>query len=176
MNKVFITTAIDYINSKPHLGHAYEKISADVAARYQKLLGREPFLIFGVFYIGYYLVILMAEISAIPESYYEAASIDGASAMQQDLFITLPWIRGAILTCLTLSTIYGLRQFEQVWLMTNGGPANSTSVIVLYLYNKFQDFNFGLANTAVVVLIGSGFGIIMLLRKVFASKDTRITA
>ncbi len=47
MNKVLITTAIDYINSRPHLGHAYEKVGADVAARYQKLLGKEPFLLIG---------------------------------------------------------------------------------------------------------------------------------
>ena len=47
MSKVYITTAIDYTNAKPHLGHAYEKVGADVAARYQEILGNEPYLLIG---------------------------------------------------------------------------------------------------------------------------------
>ncbi len=128
-------------------------------------------LIYGVFYIGYYLIIILAEISAIPESYYEAASIDGANGFKRDWYITLPLIRGAVLTCATLAVIYGLRQFEQVLLMTNGGPANSTAVVVLYLYNKLQDFQYGLANTAVVVLMGLGFLLILLLRKLLGGHE-----
>lgn len=124
-------------------------------------------LIHGVFYIGYYLIIILAEIATIPESYYEAASLDGAGGFAKDWFITLPLIKGSVLTCLTLAQIYGLRQFEQVLMMTNGGPANSTAVIVLYLYNKLQDFSYGLADTAAVILIGTGALIMLGVRQLF---------
>jgi raffinose/stachyose/melibiose transport system permease protein len=123
-------------------------------------------IIYWLFYIGYFMVIVMADISSIPESYYEAAEIDGASAFRQDLHITLPLIKGSIITCLTLALIYGLRQFENVYLMTNGGPDNNTSVMVLYLFKEFGNMNYGLANAAGVVLILIGSMVIVTVRKV----------
>lgn len=124
-------------------------------------------IIYWLFYIGYFMVIIMADISSIPESYYEAAEIDGASTFKQDLYITLPLIKGSITTCLTLALIYGLRQFENVYLMTNGGPDNNTSVMVLYIFKEFGNMNYGLANAAGVVLILVGSIVIITVRKVF---------
>lgn len=124
-------------------------------------------IIYWLFYIGYFMVIIMADISSIPESYYEAAEIDGASTFKQDLYITLPLIKGSITTCLTLALIYGLRQFENVYLMTNGGPDNNTSVMVLYIFKEFGNMNYGLANAAGVVLILVGSIVIVTVRKVF---------
>jgi raffinose/stachyose/melibiose transport system permease protein len=124
-------------------------------------------IIYWLFYIGYFMVIVMADISSIPESYYEAAEIDGASTLKQDLHITLPLIKGSISTCLTLALIYGLRQFENVYLMTNGGPDNNTSVMVLYLFKEFGNMNYGLANAAGIVLILVGSVVIISVRKLF---------
>lgn len=129
-------------------------------------------LIYWVFYIGYYMVIILSEITSIDESYYEAASIDGASSIQQDIHITFPLIvHNSLLTCVTLVAAMGLRQFEQVYMMTNGGPANSTSVMVLYLYKRMQDLKYGLANATGIVLILMGALVITLLRQLFKDRD-----
>lgn len=120
-----------------------------------------------LFYIGYYMVIILAEITSIPESYYEAASIDGANRFMQDVYITIPLIKGAIGTCTTLAMVYGLRQFEQVYLMTNGGPDNKTSVIVLYLFKGLQNFDYGLANASGVVLIIIGTLVIIGVKALY---------
>lgn len=124
-------------------------------------------VIYWLFYIGYYMVIILAEISSIPETYYEAAEIDGASKFKQDLHITLPLIKGSIATCTTLAMVYGLRQFEQIYLMTNGGPDNHTSVMVLYLYKALQNFDYGLANASGVVLILIGTIVIVGVKKLY---------
>lgn len=124
-------------------------------------------VIYWLFYIGYYMVIILAEISSIPETYYEAAEIDGASRLKQDIHITLPLIKGSIATCTTLAMVYGLRQFEQVYLMTNGGPDNHTSVMVLYLFKGLQNFEYGLANASGVVLILIGTLVIVGVKKLF---------
>ncbi len=124
-------------------------------------------IIYWLFYIGYFMIIILAEISSIPETYYEAASIDGASKLKQDLFITIPLCKGSISTCMTLAMVYGLRQFEQVYMLTNGGPANKTSVMVLYLYKQIQNYRYGMANASGVVLIIIGALVIITIKKLF---------
>lgn len=129
-------------------------------------------LLYWVFYIGYYMVIMLSEITSIDETYYEAAAIDGANAIQQDLHITFPLIvHNSLLTCVTLAAVMGLRQFEQVYMMTNGGPANSTSVMVLFLYKRMQDYKYGQANATGVTLILMGMFVITLLRLIFKERE-----
>lgn len=127
-------------------------------------------VIYGLFYVGYYMVIIMSGITSIDESYYEAAKIDGASKWQMDLHITIPLIKYSLLTCVTLAAVFGLRTFEQVYLLTNGGPANKTSVLVLYIYNMMKNNDYGLANAASVMLIITGAIVIVLIRKLFSLK------
>ena len=125
-------------------------------------------LIYWVFYIGYYMVIMMADITTIDDTYYEAATIDGATELQQAIHITIPLIKNSsLLTCVTLASVMGLRQFEQVYMLTNGGPANRTSTIVLYLYKKLQDSNYGMAAASAVILIIIGALFIVCIRKLF---------
>ena len=124
-------------------------------------------LIYGLFYIGYYMVILMAGISSVDETYYEAARIDGANVFQMDFHITIPLIRYSIMTAVTLAAVFGLRTFEQIYLLTNGGPANRTSVLVLYLYNQMRDNNYGGANATSVMLILTGAFVIVMIRTLF---------
>ena len=125
-------------------------------------------LIYWVFYIGYYMVIMMADITTIDDTYYEAATIAGATDLQQAIHITIPLIKNSsLLTCVTLASVMGLRQFEQVYMLTNGGPANRTSTIVLYLYKKLQDSNYGMAAASAVILIIIGALFIVCIRKLF---------
>ena len=128
-------------------------------------------LIYWVFYVGYYMVIMMADITTIDESYYEAATIDGATDFQQAIHITIPLIRRtSLLTCVTLASVMGLRQFEQVYMLTNGQPANTTSTIVLYMYKKLQDTNYGMASASAVILIIVGVIFIVCIRKIFEGR------
>lgn len=130
-------------------------------------------LIYGLLYVGYYMVIMMAGITNIDESYYEAAKIDGANRFQMDIHITIPMIRYSIVTCVTLAAVFGLRTFEQVYLLTNGGPANRTSVVVLYLYNQMRDNNYGGANASSVMLVLTGACVIVLIRKLLSEKKEK---
>lgn len=125
-------------------------------------------LVYSLFYIGYHMVILMAGITDVDECYYEAATIDGANHIQIDLMITIPLIRSSLITSMTLAAIFGLRTFEQVWLLTNGGPANRTSVLVLYLYSQMQNNDYGTANASSMMLILTGALVIALIRGLFS--------
>ena len=132
-------------------------------------------LIYWVFYVGYYMVIMMADITTIDESYYEAATIDGATDFQQAIHITIPLIRRtSLLTCVTLASVMGLRQFEQVYMLTNGQPANTTSTIVLYMYKKLQDSNYGMASASAVILIIVGVIFIVCIRALFEGRGETV--
>jgi len=128
-------------------------------------------LVYGLFYIGYYMVIMMAGITDIDETYYEASRVDGANAIQTAIYITVPLIRYSIVTCVTLAAVFGLRTFEQVYLLTNGGPANRTSLVVLYLYNQMKNNNYGGANASSAVLIVVGACVIVSIRKLFTKNE-----
>ena len=130
-------------------------------------------VIYGLFYIGYYMVIMMADITNIDETFYEAARIDGANRFQMDIHITIPLIRGSILTCITLAMIFGLRTFEQVYLLTNGGPANRTSTLVLYLYDQININRYGTSNASSVMLILTGAVTIIVIRNLFVRATRR---
>src|SRR6056297_881716 len=69
-------------------------------------------------YVGYFMVIILAGAMGIPKSLYEAAEIDGADVWQQEIYITLPAIRGILITAGTLAVAFALRQFETTFLMT----------------------------------------------------------
>lgn len=124
-----------------------------------------------VLYIGYFMVIIFAATTTIPKSFYEAAEIDGCSTLQQELHITIPMIRGILITTMTLAMAYGMRHFEATFLMTNGGPAHSTSVMGLILYNKMFALRYGEANATGTILILMGTVLIVLIRKVLSRGD-----
>jgi len=125
-------------------------------------------LIYWVFYVGYYMVIVMGDLSGIGEEFYEAAEIDGAGKIRQAIHISIPLAKNGIATCVTLAAVLSLRQFEQVFLLTNGGPANRTSTMVLYLYKQLQDLRYGPANASSVMLILLGIAVIMSIRWLFS--------
>ncbi len=124
-----------------------------------------------VLYIGYFMIILLAATMSIPESFYEAAQLDGANVFQQDWYITLPMIKSIMVVCMTLAISYGLRHFEATFLMTNGGPANSTMVMGLHLYRRTSSLDYGQANAVGTTLILVGGTIIVVIRRLFSRRD-----
>lgn len=85
---------------------------------------------------GYHMIILLAGLQSIPDTFYEAADIDGASSWQKFRYITWPNIIPAMLFVLITNTIFTFQAFGQIYTMTGGGPSKSTSVIVYYLYQR----------------------------------------
>ncbi len=80
--------------------------------------------------LGFVMIILLAGLQAIPDEYYEAASVDGAGRWIRFRHITMPLLTPSIFFVLVISLINNLQVFDQVWVMTGGGPAGATSVVV----------------------------------------------
>lgn len=122
-------------------------------------------------YVGYFMVIILAGAMSIPKSLYEAAEIDGANIWQQEIHITLPALRGVLITAGTLAVAFALRQFETTFLMTAGGPANRTPVMGLYMYRQMAGFHYGRAAATGVMLIILGVIVITGLQRIFGKTD-----
>jgi raffinose/stachyose/melibiose transport system permease protein len=123
-----------------------------------------------VVYIGFGMVLFLTQISTIPKEYYEAAELDGASTFRQDWSITIPLIRRAIALQLIFVVGYALRSFEYPFIMTGGGPADSSTTLSLYIYRQMITANqYGLAMAAgvVTILIGVVFtaAVFLVLRR-----------
>ncbi|HKV46145.1 MAG TPA: sugar ABC transporter permease [bacterium] len=103
--------------------------------------------------VGYYMVIYLVGLEAIPPGYTEAAAIDGASPLEQLRRVTLPLLRPSILLASTLSAISALRVFEEVYVMTGGGPVYSTYTMFYYMFDQaFGALHLGYAAALGVVL------------------------
>lgn len=103
---------------------------------------------------GYNMIIMLAGLQGISDTLYEAAEIDGASKFQQFLHITVPQMKPIILFSMLMSTIGTINLFSEPFILTKGGPSNSTISLGLYLYNQgFMNLNFGYASAISVVLL-----------------------
>lgn len=91
--------------------------------------------------VGLYVILFMGGLQSIPSELYEAAELEGANSMQRFFHITLPMLNPTVVTVVVLSVIGGFSLFIEPYVMTGGGPMNSTLSAVLYIYN--QAFNFG---------------------------------
>jgi ABC-type sugar transport system permease subunit len=121
-------------------------------------------------HLPFTFVILYAARLAIPKDLYEAARIDGASTYAAFRRVTIPLLGPAIAVALLFRYIFAFRIFSEVWLMTQGGPARSTEVVAVYLYQEAFRFNaFGTAAaTAWIMVVASlilAAGYVVLLRK-----------
>jgi ABC-type sugar transport system permease subunit len=102
---------------------------------------------------GYYAVIYLAGLQAVPAELKEAARIDGAGAWGVFRHAVLPALRPVLLFCVVVSTISGLEMFDEVMVLTQGGPADSTLTVAVYLYQQgFQFLQLGHAAAASYVL------------------------
>jgi multiple sugar transport system permease protein len=105
-------------------------------------------------FIGFQVIVLLVGLQSIPTEYYEAAKVDGASTLQRLRYITLPSLKPTLALLTVLSVTGSLLAFDQFYVLTHGGPDNSTVTVVLALYNKaFQSFRLGDAAAEAVVLL-----------------------
>ncbi len=110
--------------------------------------------------IGYNMVILLSGFSGINQNLYEASKIDGANQIQTFFRITLPLLSPTIFFVMVITTISSFQVFDLIYLMTRGGPMDSTNVLVYWIYkNAFEFFNIGEASAGAYIL----FLIILLL-------------
>jgi multiple sugar transport system permease protein len=109
------------------------------------------------FLMGFYMLIFLGGLQDIPRDYYEAAMLDGASAWKAFWFITLPLLKPTSFFVLLVSTVMaaaGGQVFDLIWVMTKGGPANSTSALIVYIYKQAFQFNaFGYASAMASLLV-----------------------
>jgi multiple sugar transport system permease protein len=90
---------------------------------------------------------------AIPREYYEASDVEGANALQKLIHITFPLLKPTTLYLTVIYTIAGFQIFERVYIMTGGGPINSTMTIVQLIFQTaFSDFNYGRASAQALIL------------------------
>lgn len=102
---------------------------------------------------GYYMVIFLAGLEAIPRDLYDAARLEGATARDQLIHITLPLLRPTLLFVLVVNTIRSLQIFAEVFVMTRGGPLHRTTTVVYYLYEQaFYRFDLGYASALAYLL------------------------
>ncbi len=103
---------------------------------------------------SFVVLMLLAGLQSLPEEPFEAAKIDGASAVQTFFYLTLPLLRQTILVALLWRLIDTFRIFDVVYLLTAGGPARATETVSIYIYRYgFQSFNLGYASAASYVMI-----------------------
>lgn len=102
---------------------------------------------------GYNMIIFLSALKDVPSEYYEAAKIDGANAVQRFFKITLPSIKGTTIFVLVTSLIASFQAFDQIRVMTSGGPGKTTEVTVYYIFQlAFEQYRFGYASTIAVSL------------------------
>ena len=116
--------------------------------------------------IGYYMMIYLAALMGVPKDLYEAAEIDGANEIHKHLTVTIPYIMPTIALVTTISSISALKVFVEIFVMTKGGPVNSTQTIVYYIYERaFENLDLGIASASAVILLIPvlGFSVLNLL-------------
>ena len=114
---------------------------------------------------GYHMVIFLAGLQSIPESLYEAATIDGVNTFQRFRYITWPLLVPTTVFVLITNTIFTFQVFGPIYVMTGGGPARSTSVIVYYLYQRafeFQEMGYASAVAWIIFIILIGLTLFQL--------------
>ncbi len=104
--------------------------------------------------IGYYMMIYLAALMSVPKELYEACEIDGAGFLRKHLTVTVPHIMPTIALVTTISAISAMKVFAEIYVMTKGGPLNSSKTIVYYIYERaFENLDLGFASAMAVVLL-----------------------
>lgn len=118
--------------------------------------------------IPFNMMLLITGLTTIPEDIYESSKLDGANKFQTLFMITIPMIRPAIMSVLTLGFVYTFKVFDLVWVMTKGGPINATELVSTYAYKlSFEQFEFSkgaaAANILFLILFAVGIFYIKLI-------------
>ncbi|EET60030.1 ABC transporter, permease protein [Marvinbryantia formatexigens DSM 14469] len=120
--------------------------------------------------IPFNMMLLITGLTTIPAEVYESCSLDGANKLQTLFRITIPMIKPAIMSVLTLGFVYTFKVFDLVWVMTKGGPVNSTELVSTYAYRlSFEEFQFSkgaaAANILFLILLVVGIFYIKLINE-----------
>lgn len=110
-------------------------------------------------WIGYYMVILLSAISSIDQEIFEVAELDGANAIQRAVYIVFPLVKNTILVCITLCIAGNMKAFDNIYVMTSGGPGTASMVMAMYGYQV----SFGQQNMGYGSAISVGIFVLSLL-------------
>ena len=140
----------------------------------------DPNIVWGSIYavdawrgIGYVMTIFLAGINAIPRSYYEAAQIDGASFWQRLVHITLPMLSGAITINLVFGITYGLKVFDIVYVLTNGGPGRATEVMTTYAYQLYAQGKYAMSTAMNTILLLLTLAVGVFIVRMMAKREVQ---
>ncbi|MBT2727221.1 sugar ABC transporter permease [Bacillus sp. ISL-75] len=123
-------------------------------------------------YAGFYILIYYAALKNIPDSLEEAAKIDGATPLQIALKIKIPLIMNVIKVTIVLAVVGSLKYFDLIYVMTDGGPNNSSEVMASYMYHKaFKGFDFGYGSAIGFFLLIICLVVTYIIRKVTTQND-----
>lgn len=121
--------------------------------------------------IGYYMMIYLAALMSVPQELYEACDIDGAGFLKKHLTVTIPHIMPSIALVTTISAISAMKVFAEIYVMTKGGPLNSSKTIVYYIYERaFENLDLGYASAMAVILLIIVLGL-SLVNVIFFEKN-----
>lgn len=113
--------------------------------------------------LGYYMMLYLAGLQNIPQDLYEAARVDGASRWRLIVHITLPLLRPYVLFCTLISLMSAIRVFDEVYVLTKGGPGTATLTSSLYIFQKgMEQFNFGYAS-ALGLIVGAMIAVLSII-------------
>lgn len=119
--------------------------------------------------VGYIMVILIAGIESIPGEYFEAAAIDGASGWKSFRHITLPLLTPVLTVTTVLNLLYGLKVFDIVFVLTNGGPGRATDTVYTVIFDEFSKGRWGVATALssllFLAMIGLGYLVIRVMHQ-----------
>lgn len=120
------------------------------------------------------MAIFLAGLQGISKDYYEAARIDGATKLQQFKNITFPLLAPAFTVVVTMNTIGGFKVFEQVYVMTGGGPGNATQVLGTYIYREFSKGTLGRSTAMGLILFIMISVIAVILNKFLRKREVEM--
>jgi len=117
--------------------------------------------------VGYIMVIMLAGLQVIPSEYYEAAQLDGASPWDEFWQITLPLLLPTLMVTTVLNLLYGLKVFDIVWVLTNGGPGYATETVYTVVFKEFSKGRYGvstaLSSLLFVIMLICGYWLIHMM-------------
>jgi raffinose/stachyose/melibiose transport system permease protein len=123
-------------------------------------------------FVGLYFIIFLAALQNVPGEVLEAAEIDGASGWKRTLFITIPMIWDTIILSVILCISGSLKTFDLIYVMTNGGPAHSTEVMAIYMYEKtFSSMKYGYGSAVSLYIFAFSLLLIWITKMVLQRKS-----
>ncbi|NLK73870.1 MAG: sugar ABC transporter permease [Clostridiales bacterium] len=123
-------------------------------------------------WMGYQFALIMAGIKSIPNDYFEAAKIDGATVIKAHAKVTIPLLKPTYRTCLIISLTGGVKAFTEMFVMTKGGPGNATHTLTYIMYKAaFREYRYGYGMAAASILVLECLIVLVVINLILRSKD-----